>query len=268
MKIRISLGQFDIQLGAPQENLARVSTLAAQANQRESQFLLLPELWSTGYDLENWPMHAAPLEQGFFAEMAGLARAHRLWLGGSLLERRGSQAYNTFVLYDSLGELAACYRKIHRFRLMDEDQWLGAGDRPVLASLKLTEDAPTLKAGLAVCYDLRFPELFRSYALQGAELILLPAEWPAARLEHWQVLLRARAIENQCFIAAVNRVGVSKGEAFGGHSQVIDPWGRVLLQGGTEPELLTVDLDLGEAARVRRQIPILEDRQPDAYELK
>lgn len=268
MNIRIALGQFDVQLGAPGQNLMQASQLAAEAARQGSQLLLLPELWSTGYDLENWRQHAAPLEEGFFEEMARLARGRGLWIGGSLLEKRDSQAYNTFVLYDSQGRLAACYRKIHRFRLMDEHQWLAAGDRRELASLNLSAAEEPIRAGLAICYDLRFPELFRSYALDGAGLILLPAEWPAVRIEHWRVLLRARAIENQSFIAAVNRVGASKGEQFGGHSLIIDPWGRVVAEAGAGPELLTAELDLAEVDRVRSQIPVLSDRQPQSYHLK
>lgn len=267
MEIRISLGQFDVRLGDAEHNLVRADRLAEQAAQQGSQLLLLPELWTTGYDLENWARHAAPLGAGHFEAMAGLARKHRMWLGGSLLESRASQAYNTFVLYDHQGELAACYRKIHRFRLMDEHLWLAAGERLEMAALNLVDPGQPVGVGLAVCYDLRFPELFRSYALRGAALVMLPAEWPAVRIDHWRVLLQARAIENQCFVAAANRVGTSKGETFGGHSMVIDPWGRILAQAGDKPELLTAELDLAESERVRSRIPVLTDRQPKAYNL-
>lgn len=266
--MRISLAQFDVQLGVPPDNLALAVRLAGEAAEAGSQLLLLPELWSTGYDLENWTTHAEALGTGMFARMADLARQHRLWVGGSLLERRGQRASNTFVLYDPTGALAGCYRKIHLFQLMDEHQWLAPGSRLELANVTPGTDPGQVSVGMAVCYDLRFPEIFREYALAGAALVLLPAEWPAARLEHWRLLLQARAVENQFFIAAVNRVGASKGELFGGHSLLVDPWGRILAEAGDAPELLTADIDLEDVPRTRRLIPVLDDRRPDSYRLR
>jgi predicted amidohydrolase len=267
MKVRISLGQFEVQLGAPAENLLLATRLAEEAARKESHLLVLPELWSTGYDLENWERHADQLGKGMFTEMARLAHRLGLWLGGSLLERQGQHAYNTFVLYDPDGTLAGCYRKIHLFQLMEEHRWLAPGRQLELASLSLGGASPPISAGMAICYDLRFPEIFRTYALRGAELMMLPAEWPAVRIEHWRVLLQARAIENQCFLAAVNRVGTSKGELFGGHSMLVDPWGEIIAEATDRPELLTADIDLAEAGRARRKIPVFDDRRPESYRL-
>ncbi len=192
--------------------------------------------------------------------MRGLAKEHHIGLGGSLLERRGDQAFNTFVLFGSDGGILGLYRKIHLFRLMDEEKWLTAGNELVVA------DAAWGRAGLGICYDLRFPEMFRYYGLRGAELILLPAEWPSRRIQHWSALLRARAIENQVFIAAVNRVGESKGEVFGGRSVLLNPWGETLVEGTEVDEaLLTASLDLKEVARVRQHIPVFGDRRADIY---
>jgi predicted amidohydrolase len=143
---------------------------------------------------------------------------------------------------------------------MGEDRWLRAGDRLCLAQ------TPWGAAGLAICYDLRVPELFRAYALQGAVLILLVAQWPAARQDHWRTLIRARAIENQLFVAAVNRTGTSKDEAFGGGSLVVDPWGAVVAEAGDQETLLSAEIDLERVAQVRRQMPVLQDRRPEVYE--
>ena len=115
-------------------------------------------------------------------------------------------------------------------------------------------------------YDLRFPELFRRYALADCVLTFLPAEWPHPRLEHWQTLLRARAIENQMFIVACNRVGQSNDTGFCGHSCIIDPWGEVLVEGGEEEALLTMEIDLEKVTAVRRTIPIFNDRRPRIYQ--
>jgi predicted amidohydrolase len=256
---KIALGQMDIRLGDVSVNLAHARAWVAEAAQRGAQLIVFPELWATGYDLDHWQTHAAPLGAGLFAEIGALARAHRIAIAGSLLEARAGRAYNTLTLYDADGQLAAVYRKIHLFRLMEEDQWLAPGEEPVLA------DGAWGRAGLAICYDLRFPELFRRYALGGARLLALPAEWPARRRAHWQTLLRARAIENQSFVIACNRVGASKGEVFGGGSAIIDPWGETLIEGDDQPALLYAELDLALVDDVRKRLPVWADRRPELY---
>jgi len=265
-KITLSLAQMHIELGNPEANFERAAHWVAESARQGSDLILFPELWSTGYDLENWPRHATPLEAGLFPRVAALAREYGLSIGGSLLEARNDRAFNTFVLYDRNGNLVGKYSKIHLFRLMDEHIWLTPGEELATVNLTPTDrDTTPFRAGMGICYDLRFPELWRSYALSGATLALLPAEWPTARLAHWRTLLRARAIENQMFIAAANNVGNTKGETFGGHSAVIDPWGEALIEGGEEESLLTVEIDLDKAAEVRKRIPIFEDRRPDLY---
>ncbi len=259
--LKISLAQMDVHLGEPEENLQQATAYAAEAAQQGSQLLLLPELWGSGYALERAAELSAPLGEGLFAQSALLARRYHLAIGGSLLERTPQGIYNTFALYDAEGTLLTAYRKIHRFGLMEEDRYLQAGEAPKIAK------TPWGQAGLAVCYDLRFPELFRTYALEDVTLMLLVAEWPLARLTHWRTLLRARAIENQCFVAAVNRVGESKGETFGGHSVVLTPWGESLVEGDTTSTLLTAELDLREVASARQRLPALQDRRPQAYHL-
>ncbi len=260
MSIKLALAQMDVRLGDPQANLARAADWTAAAARTGSQLVLFPELWASGYDLENWRRHAHPIGEGLFAETAALAAEHGLAVGGSLLEHLGEAAANTFALYGPDASAWGLYRKAHRFAPMGEDRWLKAGDRRCLAQ------TPWGPAGLAICYDLRFPELFRAYALQGAVLVLLVAEWPAARLDHWRTLVRARAIENQLFVAAVNRTGTSNGEDFGGGSLVVDPWGEVVGEAGHDEVLLPVEIDLGRVDQVRRRMPVLEDRRPEVYE--
>lgn len=257
--LRISLAQMDIHRGVPQENLQRAAALSAEAARRGSHLLLLPELWGSGYSLKRAAELAAPLGEGLFAEVSALARRHKMALGGSLLEADGESVYNTFALYGADGSLLAAYRKIHRFGPMGEDRYLEAGAHPVTAK------TPWGLTGLAVCYDLRFPELFRGYALAGVSLVLIVAEWPVPRIAHWRTLLQARAIENQYFVAAVNRVGEESGQTFGGHSGVLTPWGEYLLEAGTAPALLTVDVPLDEVPRARQSFPTLADRRPEAY---
>lgn len=263
--MRVALAQMHIELGNVEANFEQAAHWTAEAAGRSADLILFPELWSTGYDLENWPRHATPLTDGIFPRVAALAREYRIAIGGSLLEARDGRAYNTFVLYDNNGQRVGAYRKIHLFRLMDEHLWLAPGEAPRTVPFAPPHRNTPTPTGLGICYDLRFPELWRGYALSGVQLALLPAEWPAARVVHLQTLLRARAIENQMFIAAANNVGTTKGTHFGGHSAVIDPWGETLVEGGEEEALLSVQIDLDKVSEVRSRIPIFEDRRPELY---
>jgi omega-amidase len=258
--MQISLGQMDLRLGDPEANFARVRDLTGEAARLGSALVVFPELWSTAYDLEHWPVHADPLGEGMFARVAALAAEHRIAIAGSLLEKRDGRAYNTFTLYEAGGRQVAVYRKVHLVPMLDEPRWLAAGDQLTLA------EPAWGKTGLGICYDLRFPELWRQYAVAGARLLLIPAEWPRARARHWQTLLRARAIENQAFVAGCNRVGQSQGETFAGLSAIIDPSGEVLVEGdGDSQGLLTAQIDLAGADDIRRRIPVFLNRRPDLY---
>jgi omega-amidase len=259
MELTISLAQMDIALGQPQVNLAKVQELTAEAKRRGSDVVLFPELWSTGYDLENAEQHATRLDEGLFAELTALARENAIYICGSLLSVQDGRYHNTAPLFSPAGKRLGHYSKTHLFRLMEEDRYLTAGQMaPVF-------DLPWGKSAIAICYDLRFPELFRRYALAGARIIFLPAEWPYPRLEHWRTLLQARAIENQMFIAACNRVGKSKGESFFGHSAIYDPWGRLVIEAGDSKALLTASVDTALVEEVRQTIPIFADRRPELY---
>ncbi|HEX2979561.1 MAG TPA: carbon-nitrogen family hydrolase [Anaerolineaceae bacterium] len=257
--IRISLAQFDVHIGDVDVNLASALEAIKEAAKRGSQLVLLPELFATGYDLVNWSDYATPLDDGIFQEMSCMARDHHIWVGGTSLETASQRAYNCFALFDDKGALKSWYRKVHLFRLMNEDRWLAPGDQGVVVK------TPWANIGLAICYDLRFPELFRRYALDEAQLILICAAWPTARIAHWKTLLRARAIENQLFVAAVNRTGESLMEEYGGQSAVIDPWGDTVGEAADKPSLVTCELDLAQVNTVRQKIPVLFDRRPDVY---
>jgi predicted amidohydrolase len=250
---------MDVMLGDPQRNAEAARRLVAGASGQGAALVVLPELWATGYDLEHAQEQATPLTEGMGMTLCTWARNHRIHIIGSVLEAAHSRIYNTAVVVSPEGVILASYRKIHLFGLMGEDRYLSPGEAPTLVNL------PWGLTGLAICYDLRFPELFRSYALGGARLVVIPAEWPAARLEHWRVLVRARAIENQLFVVACNRSGTSRNERFAGHSLVVDPWGRVLAEARDEPHLLTATLDMSEVDTVRSSLPALHDRRPSAY---
>ena len=257
--VAIALAQMDIHIGRPEINLARARGFAAQAKEAGADLLTLPELWLHGYDLERAQEWAAPLGEGGFAHMAAMARETGLYLAGSSMERHAGGVSNTAVLYAPDGVLLGSYRKIHLFRLMEEHRYLTPGDHATLC------DTPWGPVGLAICYDLRFPELFRAMALAGAVLFLVPAQWPVRRLKAWLLLAHARAVENELFVAACNRVGHDGHVTFPGGSLVVDPWGNTVVKGDNQERLLIAQADLREVGKARRYLPIYEDRHPHAY---
>jgi omega-amidase len=259
MKLNVSLGQMDVALGQSQRNLTKVRTMAAEARRRGSHVVVFPELWSTGYDLARSSEHATPMDRGSFSQMADLAGENSLYVMGSLLEDSGHGYRNTAVVASPEGKLVGSYSKSHLFRPMEEDVFLVPGrEAPVF-------DLPWGISALAICYDLRFPELFRRYALLGAKVVFLMAEWPRPRLLHWQTLLRARAIENQFFVVACNRVGESGGWSFFGHSAIYDPFGELVVEAGEDEVLLTAVLDLERVEDARRSMTVFQDRNEAVY---
>jgi predicted amidohydrolase len=235
--------------------------LATQAAARGADLLLLPELWATGYDLTSASEYAATLDSGHFALMASLAQERQLYVAGTALEANpGGKPFNTAVLFAPDGTRVGAYRKVHLWAPLGEVEHLAQGD--VMPAF----DLPWGRVAMAICYDLRFPELWRHLADAGAQLVLIPAEWPVRRVEHWRLLLRARAVENQFFVAGCNRAGADADGEFGGRSAVVDPWARVPVEGESEAGLFTATIEMDEVERARRLFPFLADRRPDLYD--
>jgi predicted amidohydrolase len=239
------------------ERLRRVAGLIEGMD--EVDLVVLPELWAAAYfDFDGYEANAEELEGSTLAMLAAAARGRGAWLhGGSLVERHPDGGlYNTSVLLDQAGRLVHIYRKSHLFgNGSREAELLQPGRHAVVASTELGPVAMT------TCYDLRFPELYRSLAAdQGAELVLVASAWPAARLDHWELLARARAVENQTFLIACNGAGVDHGTELAGNSLIIDPWGHVLARAGDGEEVLRCTLDLSQVAEVRERFPVLRDR--------
>ena len=260
-KFKLGLIQFDIDLGKVKENIARAKALISEAKKRGADMVLLPELWAMGYDLPNIEAHAYPLGEGIFAEVGEIAAKEGLFIAGSLIAKDGDRLYNIATLHNPQGKVILTYSKTHLFPLMKEGKYFAPGE-----SLPLVE-TPFGKIAFAICFDLRFPELFRSYALAGAEIILLPAEWPRERIEHFELLLRARAVENQYFVAGVNRVGISGKFTFPGCSQVVAPDGKVIARLGDGEGVIVAEIDLEEIRKVREALPTLENRRRELYQL-
>jgi len=261
--MKISLIQMDVAKGDTERNYTKVSELVREAATHDGDVIVLPEMWNTGYALERIQDISDPEGRRTVALMSELSRKHKVnIIAGSIACRHGEDVFNTMMIFNRHGDKVAEYSKIHLFRLMDEHKYLQPGSRPCTFELE------GVTFGAIICYDLRFPELSRLLALNGAEVLVVPAQWPYPRLAHWKTLLEARAIENQFFVAACNRVGVDPDKTeFFGYSRVIDPWGEVIGEIKDEKEgILTVEIDLSLIARVRETVPVFQDRKPSLYE--
>ncbi|MGF0174668.1 carbon-nitrogen family hydrolase [Streptomyces sp. Marseille-Q5077] len=255
--MRASLLQIDVNEGESVESRRlRVASLVRE--QAGADLVVLPELWTTGaFAYEDFGSAAEPLEGPTYEAMAKAASDAGVWLhAGSIPERDpDGPLYNTSLVFSPSGDLAAAYRKIHRFGFdKGEAVLMGAGDELVTVRL------PGTTLGVATCYDLRFPELFRGLVDAGAETLVIPAGWPERRRAHWTLLAQARAVENQAFVLACGTAGTHAGVPQAGHSIVVDPWGEVLAQAGAEEQVLTVEFDPGKVAVTRDQFPALKDR--------
>ncbi|MED5017795.1 carbon-nitrogen family hydrolase [Paenibacillus chibensis] len=261
-KLAVALIQADIEIGSPQENKKHLESLmesAVQANPKPD-LLVLPEMWNTGYALEQIHDIADPEGEASREWLSSFAAKHEVMVvGGSVAVKTGDEIYNMMYAFDRTGLQVGEYAKLHLFRLMDEEKHLTAGTRLVQFDLE------GVQAGASICYDIRFPELARSLALGGAKMLIVPAEWPHPRLHHWRTLLMARAIENQMYVIACNRVGSSRGTDFFGHSMIIDPWGEIVAEGSESEEILTGLIEPELVDEVRGRIPVFADRRPELY---
>ncbi|MFC4612246.1 carbon-nitrogen family hydrolase [Streptomyces maoxianensis] len=257
-------------------NSRRQRAAALVREQRGADLVVLPELWPVGaFAYQSYAEEAESLDGPTYDVMAKAASDAGVWLhAGSIVEKAAgsgsaegsSTLYNTSLILSPAGELVSTYRKIHRFGFDEgEAVMMGAGDELVIVPLPGTvagTGAGTgFTLGLATCYDLRFPELFRGLVDAGAQAFVVPAGWPARRREHWTLLARARAVENQAYVLACGTAGTHAGVEQAGHSIVVDPWGEVLAEAGPDEEVLTVELDPAKVATTREQFPALKDRR-------
>ena len=256
MSVTVALIQLNCTSADPiYERVPHALKLIAKAATK-AQFVVLPELWHVGaFDIEAAREHAQPINGPLVTDMAALAKQHGIWLhGGSFCEVDDGSYYNTSVLFSPQGDLRATYRKIHLFGFEGgETTLMSSGEELVVV------DTPLGATGLATCYDLRFPELFRALTEGGATTFVVTSGWPTPRIEHWDVLTQARAIENQAWVIACNEVGAQPGIELGGHSCVIDPKGAVVARGGGNEEIIYVEVDPELPEKWRESFPALKD---------
>ncbi len=257
--MRVASIQLEIPDGETKE--ARVARAAGLVEQQAgADLVLLPEIWNVGYfDFDGYEAGAEALDGPTVSRMADAARSAGTWLlAGSIVERDGGRLYNTAVLLDRTGKVAGTYRKMHLFGYGSrEPEILTRGERLGVV------DTEFGRVGISTCYDLRFPELYRAMLDAGARMFLVPSAWPYPRVEAWEVLNRARALENQCWLISANCTGGS-GAGFLGRSMVVDPWGTAVASAGAPPAVIVTEIDPELVGRVRTAFRQLDDRVPIA----
>ena len=264
--MKVALIQLDVDLDrAPAKSLELAVAKVHEAAEDGAELVVLPELWLNGaFDPTAWPEVAEPMH----GENAQTMRQAAVDCGivlhaGSFVERTpDGKLYNTSLVFDAEGELLAGYRKIHRFGFTEgEAAVMSPGDHPATFELTDIDGSVRTKVGLATCYDVRFPELYRKLLDAGTQTVIQVSAWPSVRLDHFRTLLKARAIENQFYVLSCAAAGVQGAIAMTGHSMVIDPWGTVLAEADESETILFADVELERVEETRATFPVLKDRR-------
>ncbi len=248
--MKIALVQYSPVWENVRENISKIDKLLESFN--DETLLVFPEMTLTGFTMNSGNFAEEIDGEGFlyFIKKSAAIKKH---IFAGIIEKDEDQFFNSLIHFDDKGLITARYRKIHLFSMSGENKYYSAGKETVVTKID------KVKIGLSVCYDLRFPELYRFYAKEKAEIIVDIANWPVQRIEHWKHLLKARAIENQCFVIGVNRTGADPFHKYNGASAVFDPMGIELIITGEEEGVYSVELDLSKVNEVRKNLPFLED---------
>lgn len=258
-QLSLALLQYSIDQKNPHMTLKEVLKLLNQLANKKLDFIVLPEMWLGGPKTVGDRLSWVLVYQNGLRELKNWSKKYRVGFFLSQLQKKGGNYFNTAFCLDHSGQIDAQYSKIYLFRFEGEHKIFTPGTKTTL----IRDGA--FKIGVIVCYDLRFPELSRTLVDCGMNVLVVCAQWPYKRLDHWRTLLAARAIENQCFVVGVNRLGSKKGKRglihYQGHSMVFDPWGRCLLDMPSSQKIGLVQLDLKELNRVRKEYPFLKDKK-------
>lgn len=261
--MKVAAAQISCTVGDVNANMRKIRDFCAMASRRGVELILFPEMVDTGYVMRVISERASPWTDGAVPELQAIANAHSLAIVCGVSERVGGSIYNAEVAIDSSGAVVAKYRKTHLFSPapIEEHKCFEAGTELGVYTLG------PMRFGLSICYDLRFPELYRSLAISGgANAFLISSAWPFPRVEHLRTLSVARAIENQSYIIVANRVGTDNGVTFCGNSVIIDPYGVVLASASAdEEELIEAEISESEVEAVRTRMPVLTHCRPEVY---
>lgn len=248
--MKVSLLQYNPSWENKQANREKIDRMLKKVD--SADLLIFPEMTLTGFTMKSQKF-AEELKGESFNYFAGLADQFQCDVLAGMIEQNSGNFFNTLIHIDKDGNLKAYYRKIHPFTYSDEDKNYNAGDKPAVT------DINGWKAALSICYDLRFPELYRIYAKERVHLLIVIANWPDTRIEHWRGLLKARAIENQCYVIGVNRVGTDIKLNYNGYSSIINPMGKVLVEVKDDEKVILCDIDKSPVEETRKALPFLDD---------
>lgn len=258
MQLKISLAQMNIHLGNISKNLSMGRNLIMHAADEGSKIIVFPELWTSGFDYSKID-EIALINHNVIDELISISKQYQIVIAGSYLTKNRGKYENELIVIDPDKEHSS-YQKIHLFKLNNEHLHFSPGNDPVIIKIG------GVNIGLSICYDLRFPEMFRFYMKHGAEIVINSSEWPLKRIKHWSTLLIARAIENQYYLVGCNAGGISGDVLLGGRSAVIDPWGkRIAASSSYEQTLLPAMIDIDRINDVRSKLPVLDDSRFDIY---
>ncbi|PWW31422.1 putative amidohydrolase [Cytobacillus oceanisediminis] len=261
--MKISIYQMEIIPGDPQGNFKKVSAwVEKEVQNSKPDLIVLPEMWTTSYTLEDIHIHADENGKETIPFLQTLAKTYRVnIIGGSFANKVDGKVFNTAPVINREGEVVYQYDKVHLVPMLNEPKYLAGGQKvPEIFELD------GVKMGVIICYDLRFSEIIRPLALEGAEVLFIVAEWPLARLNHWKNIQITRAIENQMFVVSCNNVGAYDGVTFGGTSMVVNPWGDTLIQGSEKAEeTLSILINVEETLEVRKKVPVFSSRVRHLY---
>lgn len=261
--MKIAAAQIACALGEVDANLRKIRVFSARAKEGGADLIVFPEMADTGYSMPVIQAHATPWTEGAVPELRKMARELSIAIICGVSERDGSSLYNSQVLIDATGDVAGSYRKTHLFTgvPIGEDKCFSPGDE--LRSFPFAG----LRLGLSICYDLRFPEVYRKLAIeQEVNVFVLSSAWPFPRVEHFRILCAARAIENQSYVIASNRVGTDEGVTCCGSSAIIDPYGVTIASASTDrEELVQAEISQDVISLVRERMAVFDQRRPDLY---
>ncbi|HVN64990.1 MAG TPA: nitrilase-related carbon-nitrogen hydrolase [Methanomicrobiales archaeon] len=256
--MKVCTAQLESAWEDPRATLRKASRCVASAKEQGAELVLFPEQFVTGWSPNSTRFAEGPGDSTVKA-LRGLARDHGVFLVGSYVERHEPLPLNTSIAIDPRGEVVASFSKIHPFSPGGEDNHYGRGDH---LSVFISGG---VRFGIAICYDLRFAPLFRAYALAGVHGVLVPSAWPCSRTRAWEVLVQARALDNQFYVIGCNPTGTTPVDRYCGHSLSADPVGAVIARGGEGEELVMTEVDQANVEAARARMPVEKDRRPDLY---
>ena len=258
MLIKIAGAQMGSVWEEPMQSLHKAEPSVRTAADKGASLICFPEQYPTGWDPRSI-QYTQGRDGPIVARFRDLAREYGIAIVGSFRERSDPKPRNTCIVLDREGEDAASYSKCHLFTPACEDEQYSPGER--LGVFRLAD----IPFGIAICYDLRFSGLFHAYARKGVCCMLVPAAWPASRIDHWELFIRARALEYQLYVVGVNTTGVNPVDTYCGRSLVADPSGTIIAAAGNEEELIVATIDTDTVHRIREALPIHREREPEWF---